>query len=94
MKQIDKVLTLLAFGERLERENAMTRGVQNITARIADLRKAGLQIETHYKEVSRYPRPTAVYTLPFEAVVLALRNNLIRYDCLRECYYLIDDARV
>ena len=94
MKQKDKVLTLLAFGERLDRENSMKFGVQNITARIADLRSAGLEIETHYVDLPRFPKPQAYYRLPFEALVLALRNNLIQYESLCECYRLIPNARI
>lgn len=93
MSQNDKVLSLLAFGERLDRQSAMRLGVQNITARIADLRKCGVIVETTYRDNPTTPRPTAVYVMRPEHVTQAMQHHIIRYDVPCSCYRLTLYAR-
>lgn len=45
MNQNQKLLGYLAAGEEMTRLKAMHYGIQNLTARVADLRNAGWQID-------------------------------------------------
>ncbi len=90
--QLEHTLNLLACGIHLDRISAITWGIQNITARIAELRQRGIVVTTRYRPLSCCQNKMGYYVILQDDVKKAVVRGIIYYDNTLPAYRLMDNV--